>query len=207
MRYVAVWIGALMIMMFALQALYGTEYFLLDQSLMSEQPYRIITSILSHGSLSHLMGNLFSLLLFGLILEGRIGPKKTLIIFVMSGIGINLLLPFMPYTRVLGASGAIFAIMGVLVTLRPMMTIFMGFVPMPMFIAAIIWVIQDLLGVFYPTNLANIAHLAGLFIGLMIGAYLRSEGLGDRIMMVKKKNNDHSIDRALDDYEKRTGLR
>ena len=208
MKYVAIWIAVAMIIMFGLQAIYGTDVFVLDETIMFEQPYRILTSILAHGSLAHLMGNLFSLLLFGLILEGRIGGKRTLMIFILSGIGINLLLPFMPYSRVLGASGAIFALMGVLVSLRPMMTIFLGFVPLPMFIAAIIWVVQDLLGVFYPTNVANIAHLAGLFMGLMIGLHLRNEKFGDKIKIFEGKNHeDKKLDRELDDYERRTGMR
>jgi uncharacterized protein len=146
--------------------------------------------------------------LFGLILEGRIGPKRTFWIFMLSGIGINLLLPLMPYSRVLGASGAIFAIMGTLVSLRPLMTIFFGFIPMPMIIAAIIWVIQDLLGVFYPTNVASLAHLAGLFIGLIIGLQLRNSNLGDKVMgRGIKSHHDRALDNDLDDYERRIGLR
>jgi membrane associated rhomboid family serine protease len=208
MKYVAIWIGLAMIGMFVLQSIYGTEIFLLDQELMFEQPYRLITAIFAHGSLNHLMSNLFSLLLFGLILEGRIGGKNTLFIFILTGIAINLLLPIMPYTRVLGASGAIFAIMGVLVALRPLMTIFLGFVPMPLIVAAIIWVIQDLLGVFYPTNVANIAHLAGLFMGLILGLYLRTNKYGDGLKPSTKKNyEEKSIDNELDDYERRIGLR
>ncbi|MFT4309789.1 MAG: rhomboid family intramembrane serine protease [Candidatus Woesearchaeota archaeon] len=207
MRYVALWIALVILVVFGLQQYYGTEPFVLDQRIMFEEPYRIITSIFAHSTISHLMGNLFSLLLFGLILEGRIGPKNTLMIFILSGIGINLLLPVMPYTRVLGASGAIFAIMGTLIVLRPMMTIFMGFVPMPMIIAGIIWVVQDLLGILYPTNIANIAHLIGLLLGVIAGLYLRTTGLGDRIAMLNDKHKDDSIDRELDDYERRTGLR
>jgi membrane associated rhomboid family serine protease len=208
MKYVAIWIGLAMIGMFVLQSIYGTEIFLLDQELMFEQPYRLITAIFAHGSLNHLMSNLFSLLLFGLILEGRIGGKNTLFIFILTGIAINLLLPIMPYTRVLGASGAIFAIMGVLVALRPLMTIFLGFVPMPLIVAAIIWVIQDLLGVFYPTNVANIAHLAGLFMGLILGLYLRTNKYGDGLKPSTKKNyEEKSIDNELDDYERKIGLR
>jgi len=42
-----------------------------------------------------------------------------------------------------------------------------------MFVAAIIWTIGDILGIFYPSGIGNIAHLSGLGIGLILGIIFR----------------------------------
>ena len=45
--------------------------------------------------------------------------------------------------------------------------------PMPLFLAAILWAIGDILGIFYPSGIGNIAHLSGLALGLLLGIYFR----------------------------------
>ena len=132
MRFVALWLAGICILMFVLQQFIGVDAVILDRSLMLKQPWTIITSIFAHGSIGHLLANMFALGLFGLILEGRIGPKRVLWLFLISGVVINLVTP---YQRSLGASGAIFAILGALIMLRPFMTIWMNMIPMPMFLA------------------------------------------------------------------------
>ena len=46
-----------------------------------------------------------------------------------------------------------FAILGVLVVLRPLMIIWLYGIPLPMFLAGIVWLFIDLFGVFYPSRL------------------------------------------------------
>ena len=53
------------------------------------------------------------------------------------------------------------------------MTVFAFDIPMPLFLASILWVLGDLLGIFLPSNIANLAHLSGLFFGLILGFILR----------------------------------
>jgi uncharacterized protein len=168
-KYVAFWLMLLCVFVFILQNLFGSSAFVLVKDLKFIQPWRLITSMFAHGSLSHLMSNMFSLLLFGLILEGRIGAKRVLWLFLLSGVVINI---FSPYASSLGASGAIFAVLGVLVVLRPWMMVWVYSMPVPMFLAGLIWLGVDIFGVFYPSGVGNIAHLSGLFIGLIYGWYL-----------------------------------
>ena len=56
------------------------------------------------------------------------------------------------------------------------MIVWLNFMPVPMWLAAIIWALQDVLGVFLPDNIANLAHLGGLFFGLIYGFYIRPRG-------------------------------
>ena len=82
-------------------------------------------------------------------------------------------LPF--YVRVLGASGAVFGILGMLGILRPKLTVWLYAMPMPMIVALIVWGIGDVIGIYAPSGTANIAHLGGLSIGLLFGFYYRKQ--------------------------------
>ncbi len=139
-----------------------------------QQPWTLISSIFLHGSLIHLLYNMFALALFGLILENEIGSKKFLYVYFLSGLIASLSsIPF--YNAVLGASGAIFGIMGALVILKPKMTIWLYGIPLPMYLASLVWIGIDLIGIFVPGDTANIAHLSGIFIGIMFGLIFRSK--------------------------------
>lgn len=140
------------------------------------QPWRFVTSIFLHAGISHILFNLFALVLFGLILESIIGSNKLLLVFFASGIVANLIAVNF-YNSSLGASGAIYGILGCLTILRPRMTIWVYNLPMPMFIAAILWVIAGVFGVFFPSNVGDIAHLSGIAVGFIFGLFYRQRFL------------------------------
>jgi hypothetical protein len=150
------------------------EYALVSSEFLS-RPWTIITYIFLHGGIEHLFYNMFALALFGSILEKVIGGKKFLITFFISGI-IAGLGSVLFYEASIGASGAIYGIFGALAILRPRMTVYMSFVPMPMIVAVFLWAAGDLLGFFYPSeNIAYSAHLFGLAFGLIYGFYLKKD--------------------------------
>jgi len=197
MRFVALWLSGLCVAVFALQTSFSTEPFLLINELKWVEPWRLITSIFAHSNIAHLLSNLFALLLFGLILEGRIGSKRVLWLFLIGGIIVNI---FSPYPRSLGASGAVYAILGALAVLRPSMVVYVHWIPMPMVLAGVFWFFQDAFGIFYPTGVANIAHISGLFIGVGVGLYWR-ERFADKNEH-HKSEKDPEIERRLDEYER-----
>jgi hypothetical protein len=148
-----------------------TELFILNSNFPS-QYWRYLTAIFLHGGLAHLVFNLFALALFGSILEKLIRGRKFLFIFFLSGILVNIVsINF--YESSLGASGAIYGILGVLMIIAPLMFVWAFGLPMPMFIAGILWIIGEILGLFIPSNIGHIAHLSGLAIGILIGVILR----------------------------------
>jgi membrane associated rhomboid family serine protease len=201
MRFVALWLAALCVAMFVAQQIVGTDAVILDKSLIWAEPLRVITSIFAHGNVGHLLSNLFGLCLFGLILEGRVGPKRTLALFLASGIAINLLTT---YPRSLGASGAIYAILGALVVLRPWMQVWVSYIPMPMFIAGMVWAFQDATGAFFPSDIGHLAHLGGLGIGVAAG-FLWRRRFADRAR--RKKPRDEKLERELDEWEEKYMVR
>lgn len=169
-----------MIFLFVLQTIVPgfTDTFVLNEEAYS-QIWRFLTAIFLHGGIAHLLFNLFALALFGSILEKLIGGRRFLIVFFITGILANILsLSFYPSS--LGASGAIFGVIGALVVVRPLMMVWAFGVPMPIFIAGILWAAGDLIGAYAYlssapiNNTGNIAHLSGMALGLLFGIFYRT---------------------------------
>lgn len=180
-NFVAIWICVICVIVFVIQTIFPnvTDLLLLSQSNPLEV-WRYLTAIFLHGSLGHLMYNLFALALFGTILEGIIGSRKFFFLFLGAGVFANLLSVSF-YSSSLGASGAIFGVIGMLAVLRPRMTVWTFNLPMPMFLASIIWIVGDLLGAaaFLSgspiDNTGNLAHLSGVLFGLIYGFIIRKK--------------------------------
>lgn len=173
-----------------------TNEFVLVSSEVAAKPWTLITAMFLHADYSHLFYNMLALVMFGLVIENIIGSKRFLIVFFASGIFANFASLFF-YESVLGASGAIFGVMGMLVAIRPRMIAFALGVPMPMIIAASVWALLDLAGVFYPGNIANIAHLAGLASGILSGFLLRKRFPEH----LEKKGEQPLSKKELDEWE------
>ncbi len=186
-KYYFLWLSLICIIVFILQLIIPgfTELFVLNLKAIYEKQYwRFLSAIFLHGSLTHLLFNLFALVIFGLILEKKIGSYRFLAVFFSSGIIANIVSVNF-YDSSLGASGAIMGIIGCLTILNPMMMVWAFGLLMPMFIAAILWVLGDILGVFMPSGVGNIAHLSGVGVGLLIGLLLRFFGVKN----IGNKNN------------------
>ena len=173
MRFYSLILSLVCILVFILQILVPglTEIFLLNKSSLIE-PLRFVSAIFLHSSLQHLVFNLFALIFFGLILEKIIGSKNFLFVFFVSGISANLV-SFNFYSASLGSSGAIFGIIGSLTVLRPKMVVWAFSLPMPLFVASILWMLGDVFGLFIPSNIGHMAHLSGFFLGIFFGLIFR----------------------------------
>jgi uncharacterized protein len=173
LKFFTLWIALVLVLMFILQSFVTgfTDFFLLNESSWI-QPWRFFTSMFLHGSLLHLVSNLFALLLFGLILESIIGSNRFLGIYLVSGILANLIAVNF-YSSSLGASGAIMGIIGALAIIKPFMTVWAFGMILPMSVAAVLWIILDAIGIFIPSNVGHIAHLSGIVFGVIFGLIYR----------------------------------
>ena len=160
-----------------------TEFFYFDPALALYQPWRFITAIFLHGGLMHIFFNLYTLYLFGKLVENEIGEWEFIKVFFASGIAGNILY-WLTYilgiTNVpaLGASGAIFGIMGVAAILFPHMKIIMFplYFPVDMKTAVIIWLVLEFIGMFnVSSGIASAAHLGGLIVGLIWGKKIKRD--------------------------------
>ncbi len=83
------------------------------------QYYRMLTAMALHGSILHVLMNGYVLYYIGGHLERLIGPKRYAIVYLASGILSSLFVVFFgqPNVVTVGASGAIFGVMGFLLIL------------------------------------------------------------------------------------------
>jgi membrane associated rhomboid family serine protease len=201
MKYYALILLAVCVAVFLLQLSYEavTNELVLISSDVLSRPWTLVTSIFLHGGMDHLVYNMFALAMFGLILESVVGSRKFLIIFFVTGIIASIGSAFF-YEASLGASGAIMGIIGCLAILRPKMMIYF-WVPMPLIAAAAFWALIDLAGMFYPSNVANAAHLFGLAAGIIIGLKIRG-GFSLQSRPRARVVREEDIDRWENEYMK-----
>jgi membrane associated rhomboid family serine protease len=203
-QYYSLQLVGICVIVYIFQSAYPvlTDNFVLASADVAAMPWTLVTAIFLHGSLMHLGYNMISLMLFGSILETIIGSRKFLVVFFASGILANIVSTQF-YTASLGASGAIFGVMGVLTALRPRLVVWATGVPMPLAIAAGFWLLLDLLGVFYPSNVANMAHITGLAFGLGIGMTLLKQYGIKRTKRAKSFLNDKEFATWEDEHMKK----
>lgn len=144
------------------------------------EPWMFITSMFLHDNtgITHILFNMIALFIFGTYLESRITKTHYLMIYFLSGIvgsiGYMITAPSAT-TPALGASGAIYGVMGSLAIIMPFATVYVMGIPMPMIVAAFFWGILEFTGVLFPSgNIASGAHVGGLISGIAFGLYLRT---------------------------------
>ncbi len=142
-----------------------------------EMPWMFISSIFLHASFDHLFFNMFALFFFGLYLERMVGRTAFAALFLFSGIignvGYMITAPN-PYIPAVGASGAVYGVIGALAILTPFLLVYIyGMLPVPMIVAAFLWGLLDFLGLFNPSGIAHGAHLLGMLVGITYGLILR----------------------------------
>lgn len=125
-------------------------------------PWTMLTSLFVHGSFIHVLFNMFSLFIFGRILEPAIGRWRFLVLYLLSGFGGSVaVLLLNPGGGVLGASGAIFGLMGALFAIQRGL----GGNGSQL---VVLLVLNLAIGFLVP-NISWQAHLGGLITGVLIG--------------------------------------
>ncbi len=203
----AVWpIIFVSLIFFMLQALVpGFETaFILISSDVYQRPWILLTSMFLHGSLDHLLFNMYGLFIFGPILEAKIGPKRFWGLYLTSGLIAGFLSHYV-YESALGASGAIMGMLGTLIILMPDLDLLFFFViPMKLWMAGIVWIGFDvfgaLLGFLGTSNIGHFAHLAGIGCGLLYGLYLKRQQKQFTKKFEAKKTDDALTSQELEEY-------
>jgi membrane associated rhomboid family serine protease len=137
------------------------------------RPWTVFTALFLHGNIWHILGNMITLYFFGRYLRALLGNIKFLIIYFAGGLlgSAFYILLASPISIAIGASGAIFALAGVLAVMRPKLRVLVFPIPVPM----PLWVAVTggfIIISFFP-NVAWQSHLGGLIFGLIAGYLLR----------------------------------
>lgn len=148
------------------------------------QIYTLFTSMFVHAGFLHILGNMLVFFFIGAAFEQRIGPKKFLFIYLVTGV-IGALAFSVPnlnsFTPLVGASGAIFGVLGAFAFSYPRDEVVMP-VPIGIMIimrikviyATIIFAVVETIVVFLSVqdNTAHLAHFGGLVSGVIFAALL-----------------------------------
>lgn len=175
---------ALCVVIYVLQILPSspvTQVLLYYPPLTAIEPWRMITALFVHsqGSILHIGLNMFSLFLFGPILEKIVGHVRFLALYLVSGFGGSVaVLLLAPTTPVVGASGAIFGLLGAFFVIQRK---FGGNTTQLLIVIGLNLVVGFIPG----TNIAWQAHLGGLIAGGAVAfVYLRTRRRDQRTLQV-----------------------
>ena len=145
--------------------------------------WTFLTSMFMHAGLFHIFANMFSLLFIGSLVEKIIGAKRYIYFYLTSGLfaGLFFVLSSLVFKNNLdifavGASGALFGLIGFLMIITPNLPVYLMFIPIPIKmkyaapgILIALWFISKAAGI----PIGNTAHLGGLLTGLVYGLYLK----------------------------------
>ncbi len=126
--------------------------------------YRLITGTFLHNSILHLAFNCYALYIIGMQLESFLGRWKYLVVYLLSGLAGSMLSIFFSNAYSIGASGAIFGMLGSLTYFGYHYRVYLDSVVKSQIIPLI--VLNLLLG-FAFAYVDNWAHIGGLIGGVL----------------------------------------
>jgi membrane associated rhomboid family serine protease len=166
-----------------------------------------LTFMFLHGGFLHLLGNMWSLYIFGDNVEDRLGHLRYLVFYLLCGLasGVShLALNWHSDVPTIGASGAIAGVMGAYFILYPRAKVltlvpiffFLHFVELPAFVFLGIWFLFQFLSAAGSSaqmgGIAWWAHIGGFMFGIMflkLFEMLPTMGAGGRLRGMTKKRS------------------
>jgi membrane associated rhomboid family serine protease len=141
--------------------------------------FNAFTALFLHVNVYHFLFNMVILVMFGLILEKSIGSWKFLFVYLLSGMFGNFCeIYFVGEGIIMGASAALFGVLGALMMREPLLKIkFLGVFDVPIIIVLggfflMNFVVNSVFEISFVTG--DIAHFMGLIVGIfVIGLFYR----------------------------------
>lgn len=135
-----------------------------------QEYYRLVSAVFLHYDINHLFNNMILLFFIGRIVEKYIGHSVYFIIYMLSGIGGNIISGLWEskieqYSRSVGASGAVFGLTGALLIL---VIFHNGKLEEIKWQGVIVMILLSVYNGFTVENINNAAHIGGLAVGIII---------------------------------------
>ena len=160
-----------------------SNYSIHGPSIRAGQYYRLLTGMFLHGNIWHLFLNCYALNILGSQIENFLGRFKYIIVYILSGLIAGLFsMTFGGNIASIGASGAIFGLMGALLYFGYHYRVYLGNVVKSQILPLI--GLNLLLGILIP-GVDNFAHIGGLIGGCMFTMAL---GVKDKSTTFEKVN-------------------
>jgi len=152
------------------------SYLALNPDHLMQRPWTLITYMFVHASFDHLFWNMLFLFFFGMELERRVGDLKFLQIYLLSGIVAATAQMLISSGSLVGASGALYGALGCLAIIAPEIRVLIFFViPLSIRAAVVLFALIDFLTMGASDNIAHMAHIAGLLVGLAFGYAMKKQ--------------------------------
>ena len=149
---------------------------------------RLFTALFLHADWAHLLGNLVFLLIFGLPAERAMGPWRFLLLFLLGGAVANVaavLTIGTPDRVIIGASGAVSAVIGAYLALFPTaklgvvvpLGLCLEFVKAPASVLIGIWALLQVVFAYIGPAFGAVAwsaHIAGFLFGVVFALFVRA---------------------------------
>lgn len=143
------------------------------QSVLDGDIWRVVTAVFLHGSIDHLLGNCLVLYILGMALEHAIGITGAGIVYAASGLGGSILSVTMSPGPSVGASGAIFGLLGAVIVFFLRFHSRYALRNREIGIVLLIWAVWQVGIGFLSPQIDNWAHIGGFVAGAVVGAILR----------------------------------
>jgi len=143
------------------------------------QPWRLVSSLFVHGGVTHLLLNMASLWLLGVLLEARTGGARLLAAYLASGVAASVATLWYHSGGInsTGASGAIFGLYGLLLVLLLSKKLVLDKWDRRGMLGLVLYLVLSNLISGLTGNIDNIAHLGGLLMGLLVAGPLVAASL------------------------------
>lgn len=128
---------------------------------------RLIGHIFGHAGWSHFINNIMMILILGPMLEEKYGSKDILLVILITAVVTGAFhMIFSPFTRLLGASGVVFAF----ILLSSLTSFDDGGIPVTFIFVAVIYIGEQIYQLIAITsNVSNITHIIGGAVGATFG--------------------------------------
>ena len=138
--------------------------------------YTIISASFLHENYAHLFWNMLFLFLFGRVVEKELGRLYFVLIYFSSMILGNVFFALLfPEAAAVGASGAVFGLMGAAMLIEPFRPIF-KYVPIPLALVGAVYLGGELSNFFnLKDQIAHAAHVGGILAGSVIAFFKEKE--------------------------------
>ncbi|MFT4311025.1 MAG: rhomboid family intramembrane serine protease [Candidatus Woesearchaeota archaeon] len=197
------------VVLFLIQSIFPefvANWLLLISSEVLLKPWTLLTTAFLHGSVLHLAFNMIVLFFFAPLVEQRLGYKRFLLFYLVSAIFASFVAVFF-YPAALGASGAVYALLGFVVILAPNLRVLLwGVLPMKLSTLIFILIFFDVFNTFSASNIATFAHFAGLSIGALYAFSLKKKVVRRKPKMTNSSSGIMMSDEEIEAYIRNRGF-
>lgn len=144
--------------------------------------WRVLSATVLHGNVEHLVGNAMSLYILGMASEHAYGTRSMLIIYLASGIAGSLLSVAASPGPSVGASGAIFGLMGAVMVLFWKYHHELLVRDKRIGIVIAVWALLTVVAGLMTPMIDNAAHIGGLLGGMAVALAMRPRILSRRVV-------------------------